>query len=78
MNQDADMLIFLLALKHGETSFAAGLAQIPPFLRTSDLTRTRSPSAMAAATISPTCSVHATVSQLLRAMTTQPDFASLL
>ncbi len=33
MNQHADMLIFLLALKHGETSFAAGLQQIPPFLQ---------------------------------------------
>jgi D-alanyl-D-alanine carboxypeptidase/D-alanyl-D-alanine-endopeptidase (penicillin-binding protein 4) len=33
MNQHADLLIFLLALKRGEQTFDAGLAQIPPFLR---------------------------------------------
>lgn len=33
LNQHADLLIFLLALKNGETSFDAGLARIPPFLR---------------------------------------------
>jgi D-alanyl-D-alanine carboxypeptidase/D-alanyl-D-alanine-endopeptidase (penicillin-binding protein 4) len=76
MNQDADMLIFLLALKHGETTFDAGLAQIPPFLhsigldplevslsdgRGNDFTDLFSPR---------------TVSQLLQVMTTQPDFQS--
>lgn len=74
MNQHADMLIFLLALKNGETSFDAGLAQIPPFLsslgldpdavslsdgRGNDFTDLFSPQS---------------VSQLLQAMAAHPDF----
>ncbi len=74
MNQHADMLIFLLALKHGEQSFDAGLAQIPPFLqklglapdlvslsdgRGNEFTDLFSPQ---------------TVSRLLQLMTTQADF----
>jgi D-alanyl-D-alanine carboxypeptidase/D-alanyl-D-alanine-endopeptidase (penicillin-binding protein 4) len=74
MNQHADLLIFLLALKHGETSFDAGLRQIPPFLaglgldpgevslsdgRGNEYTDLFSPR---------------TVSELLRAMAERPDF----
>jgi len=74
MNQHADMLIFLLALKHGEQSFDAGLARIAPFLqnlgvepglvslsdgRGNDYTDRFSPQ---------------TVSHLLELMAQQPDF----
>ena len=74
MNQHADLLIFLLALKHGEQTFDAGLAQIPPFLRSLGL----DPDAVSLSDgrgneytdlFSPR-----TVSQLLQAMATQPDF----
>lgn len=37
MNQDADLLVMLLALKAGETSFDAGLAQIRVFLEDIEL-----------------------------------------
>jgi serine-type D-Ala-D-Ala carboxypeptidase/endopeptidase (penicillin-binding protein 4) len=74
MNQDADLLVFLLALKHGETSFEAGLQSIRPFLqklgvdpdlvslsdgRGNEYTDLFSPR---------------TVTHLLRAMSTRPDF----
>ncbi|HET7094362.1 MAG TPA: D-alanyl-D-alanine carboxypeptidase/D-alanyl-D-alanine-endopeptidase [Thermomicrobiales bacterium] len=74
MNQHADLLIFLLALKHGEQSFDAGLAQIPPFLRSVGL----DPDVVSLSDgrgneytdlFSPR-----TVSQLLRVMATRPDF----
>jgi D-alanyl-D-alanine carboxypeptidase/D-alanyl-D-alanine-endopeptidase (penicillin-binding protein 4) len=74
MNQHADLLIFLLALKNGETSFEAGLAQIPPFLRDLGL----DPDAVSLSDgrgndftdlFSPR-----TVSHLLQAMTHQPEF----
>ncbi|HEU5432010.1 MAG TPA: D-alanyl-D-alanine carboxypeptidase/D-alanyl-D-alanine-endopeptidase [Thermomicrobiales bacterium] len=74
MNQHADMLIFLLALKHGEQTFDAGLAQIPPFLRELGL----DPDAVSLSDgrgneytdlFSPR-----TVSQLLQAMAPRPDF----
>ncbi|HYO30992.1 MAG TPA: D-alanyl-D-alanine carboxypeptidase/D-alanyl-D-alanine-endopeptidase [Thermomicrobiales bacterium] len=74
MNQHADLLIFLLALKSGETTFDAGLRQIRPFLtglgldpdevslsdgRGNEYTDLFSPR---------------TVSDLLRAMAGRPDF----
>lgn len=74
MNQHADMLIFLLALKHGEQSFDAGLTRIAPFLqnlgvdpnlvslsdgRGNEYTDRFSPR---------------TVAHLLQLMATQPDF----
>lgn len=74
MNQHADLLIFLLALKQGETSFAAGLQQIRPFLEQLGL----DPDALSLSDgrgneytdlFSPR-----TVSQLLQAMATRPDF----
>jgi D-alanyl-D-alanine carboxypeptidase/D-alanyl-D-alanine-endopeptidase (penicillin-binding protein 4) len=74
MNQHADMLIFLLALKHGETSFAAGLQRISPFLQQIGL----DPEAVSLSDgrgneytdlFSPR-----TVSHLLQAMATRPDF----
>ena len=74
MNQHADLLIFLLALKHGEQTFDAGLAQIPPFLRNLGL----DPDAVSLSDgrgneytdlFSPQ-----TVSRLLQTMATQPDF----
>lgn len=74
MNQHADMLIFLLALKNGETSFEAGLAQIPPFLRELGL----DPDAVSLSDgrgneytdlFSPR-----SVSQLLQAMAKRPEF----
>ena len=74
MNQHADLLIFLLALKHGEQTFGAGLAQIPPFLQTLGL----DPDVVSLSDgrgnkytdlFSPR-----TVSQLLEAMVTQSDF----
>src|SRR5215218_6151405 len=58
MNQHADMLIFLLALKHGEPSFAAGLQQIPRSSSKSASTRTRCRLATAAATSTRTCSAR--------------------
>lgn len=75
MNQHADMLIFLLALEHGETTFEAGLAQIPPFLRDLGL----DPEVVSLSDgrgneytdlFSPR-----TVSQLLQVMATRPDFS---
>jgi serine-type D-Ala-D-Ala carboxypeptidase/endopeptidase (penicillin-binding protein 4) len=76
MNQDADLLIFLLALKHGETSFDAGLAQIPPYLRSlgldpEDVSLSDGRGNEYTDLFSPR-----TVSQLLRVMATQPDFPS--
>ena len=74
MNQHADMLILLLALKHGQTTFDAGLAQIPPFLEQTGI----DPDAVSLSDgrgneytdlFSPR-----TVSRLLPAMTTRPDF----
>ncbi|HEU0114599.1 MAG TPA: D-alanyl-D-alanine carboxypeptidase/D-alanyl-D-alanine-endopeptidase, partial [Thermomicrobiales bacterium] len=74
MNQHADMLIFLLALKHGEKSFDAGLAQIPPFLRGLGLDpETVSLSDGRGNEYTDLFSPQ-TVSHLLQAMTTQPDF----
>ena len=76
MNQHADMLIFLLALHAGETSFEAGLAQIPPFLRDLGL----DPNAISLSDgrgneftdlFSPR-----SVSHLLQAMAKQPDSAT--
>ena len=73
-NQHADLLVFLLALKHGETSFDAGMSQIGAFLervgldpgdvslgdgRGNEYTDLFSPR---------------TVSALLRTMATRPDF----
>lgn len=74
MNQHADLLIMLLALKAGEQTFDAGLAQIPPFLQSLGL----DPDAVSLSDgrgneytdlFSPR-----SVSQLLQAMATQPDF----
>ena len=73
-NQHADMLIFLLALKHGETSFEAGMTLIRPFLEKLGL----DPAAVSLSDgrgneytdlFSPR-----TVTALLRAMATRSDF----
>ena len=76
MNQDADMLIFLLALKHGETTFDAGLAQIPPFLRSLGLDPLEVSLSDGRGNEYTDLFSPRTVSQLLRVMTTQPDFQS--
>lgn len=74
MNQHADLLIFLLALKHGEQTFAEGLAQIPPFLHElgldpGDVSLSDGRGNEYTDLFSPR-----TVSRLLQAMATQPDF----
>jgi D-alanyl-D-alanine carboxypeptidase/D-alanyl-D-alanine-endopeptidase (penicillin-binding protein 4) len=76
MNQHADLLIFLLALKHGETSFAAGLAQIPPFLRGLGLDPELVSLSDGRGNEYTDLFSPRTVSQLLQAMATQPDFPS--
>jgi len=74
MNQDADMLIFLLALKHGDTTFDAGLEQIPPFLRSLGLDPLQISLADGRGNEYTDLFSPRTVSDLLRKMTTQPDF----
>ncbi|HEX2282604.1 MAG TPA: D-alanyl-D-alanine carboxypeptidase, partial [Thermomicrobiales bacterium] len=75
MNQDADLLIFLLALKHGETSFAAGLAQIPPFLRDIGLDPDQVSLSDGRGNEYTDLFSPQTVARLLQTMVTQPDFA---
>jgi D-alanyl-D-alanine carboxypeptidase/D-alanyl-D-alanine-endopeptidase (penicillin-binding protein 4) len=74
MNQHADMLIFLLALKHGEQSFAEGLAQIPPFLREIGLDPGEVSLSDGRGNEYTDLFSPRTVSRLLQAMATQPDF----
>jgi D-alanyl-D-alanine carboxypeptidase/D-alanyl-D-alanine-endopeptidase (penicillin-binding protein 4) len=76
MNQHADLLIFLLALKQGETSFAAGLAQIPPFLHDLGLDPDEVSLSDGRGNEYTDLFSPRTVSRLLQAMTTQPDFAN--
>jgi serine-type D-Ala-D-Ala carboxypeptidase/endopeptidase (penicillin-binding protein 4) len=74
MNQHADMLIFLLALKHGETSFAAGLQQIPPFLQQIGLDPDEVSLSDGRGNEYTDLFSPRTVSHLLQAMATRPDF----
>lgn len=74
MNQHADLLIFLLALKHGEQTFAAGLAQIPPFLRGLGLDPDEVSLSDGRGNEYTDLFSPRTVSQLLHAMAKQPDF----
>lgn len=73
-NQHADLLVFLLALKNGETSFEAGMAQIQSFLErigldTEEVSLSDGRGNEYTDLFSPR-----TVSHLLRAMATRPDF----
>jgi D-alanyl-D-alanine carboxypeptidase/D-alanyl-D-alanine-endopeptidase (penicillin-binding protein 4) len=74
MNQHADMLIFLLALKHGETSFAAGLQQIPSFLQQIGLDPDEVSLSDGRGNEYTDLFSPRTVSHLLQAMATRPDF----
>src|ERR687897_1183963 len=74
MNQHADLLIFLLALKHGETSFAAGLQQIPPFLQQLGLDPDEVSLSDGRGNEYTDLFSPRTVSQLLQEMATRPDF----
>jgi D-alanyl-D-alanine carboxypeptidase/D-alanyl-D-alanine-endopeptidase (penicillin-binding protein 4) len=74
MNQHADLLNFLLALKHGEQTFAAGLAQIPPFLRSLGLDPELVSLSDGRGNEYTDLFSPRTVSQLLQAMAGQPDF----
>jgi D-alanyl-D-alanine carboxypeptidase/D-alanyl-D-alanine-endopeptidase (penicillin-binding protein 4) len=74
MNQHADMLIFLLALKHGEQSFDAGLAQIPPFLRGVGLDPELVSLSDGRGNEYTDLFSPRTVSRLLQVMATRPDF----
>jgi D-alanyl-D-alanine carboxypeptidase/D-alanyl-D-alanine-endopeptidase (penicillin-binding protein 4) len=74
MNQHADMLIFLLALKAGETSFDAGLAQIPPFLRDLGLDPDLISLSDGRGNVYTDLFSPRSVSQLLQAMARHPDF----
>ncbi len=74
MNQHADMLIFLLALKHGETSFAAGLQQIPPFLQQIGLDPDEVSLSDGRGNEYTDLFSPRTVSHLLQAMAARPDF----
>jgi D-alanyl-D-alanine carboxypeptidase/D-alanyl-D-alanine-endopeptidase (penicillin-binding protein 4) len=74
MNQHADMLIFLLALKHGETSFAAGLQQIRPFLQQVGLDPDEVSLSDGRGNEYTDLFSPRTVSQLLQVMVTQSDF----
>ena len=74
MNQHADLLIFLLALKHGETSFAAGLQQIPPFLQQIGLDPDEVSLSDGRGNEYTDLFSPRTVSHLLQAMATRPDF----
>ena len=74
MNQHADLLIFLLALKHGETSFDEGMSQRGAFLERIGLDpRDVSLSDGRGNEYTDLFSPR-TVSALLRAMATRPDF----
>ncbi len=74
MNQHADLLIFLLALKHGEQTFDAGLAQIPPFLRRLGLDPDLVSLSDGRGNEYTDLFSPRTVSRLLQAMATQSDF----
>ncbi len=74
MNQHADLLIFLLALKHGETTFEAGLQQIPPFLAGLGLDPDAVSLSDGRGNENTDLFSPQTVSHLLRAMATRPDF----
>jgi D-alanyl-D-alanine carboxypeptidase/D-alanyl-D-alanine-endopeptidase (penicillin-binding protein 4) len=74
MNQHADLLIFLLALKHGETTFDAGLAQIPPFLRSLGLDPELVSLSDGRGNRYTDLFSPRTVAGLLQAMATRPDF----
>ncbi|MCC6315842.1 MAG: D-alanyl-D-alanine carboxypeptidase/D-alanyl-D-alanine-endopeptidase [Thermomicrobiales bacterium] len=74
MNQHADLLIFLLALKHGQTSFADGLTQIVPFLREIGLDPDLVSISDGRGNEYTDLFSPRTVSHLLQAMATRPDF----
>jgi D-alanyl-D-alanine carboxypeptidase/D-alanyl-D-alanine-endopeptidase (penicillin-binding protein 4) len=74
MNQDADMMIFMLALKHGGTTFDAGMAQIPPFLQKIGLDSDAVSLSDGRGNEFTDLFSPRTVSSLLHTMTMQPDF----
>ena len=74
MNQHADLLIFLLAVKDGETSFDAGLQRIPPFLEQLGLDPDRVSLSDGRGNEYTDLFSPRTVAHLLQAMATQPDF----
>lgn len=74
MNQHADMLIFLLALKAGETSFEAGLAQIPLFLQELGLDPDAVSLSDGRGNVYTDLFSPRAVAQLLQAMAHHPDF----
>jgi serine-type D-Ala-D-Ala carboxypeptidase/endopeptidase (penicillin-binding protein 4) len=75
MNQHADLLAFLLALRQGETSFDAGLAQIPPFLRSIGLDPNAVSLSDGRGNENTDLFSPQTVTHLLQAMATQPGFS---
>ena len=75
MNQHADMLIFLLALHAGETSFEAGLAQIPPFLHSLGLDPDAVSLSDGRGNVYTDLFSPRSVSHLLQAMATHPEFS---
>lgn len=74
MNQDADMMIMMLALKHGEETFDAGMAQIPPFLRKIGIDPTTLSLSDGRGNVYTDLFSPRTVSNLLHIMAGRPDF----
>jgi len=73
-NQHADMLIFLLALQHGETSFEAGMTQIHAFLERIGLDPAEVSLSDGRGNEYTDLFSPRTVSDLLRALATRPEF----
>jgi D-alanyl-D-alanine carboxypeptidase/D-alanyl-D-alanine-endopeptidase (penicillin-binding protein 4) len=76
LNQHADMMIFMLALKHGETSFDARMTQIRPFLEKVGLDPALVSLSDGRGNEYTDLFSPRTVSALLRAMTTRSDFTA--
>jgi D-alanyl-D-alanine carboxypeptidase len=72
--QHADLLIFLLALKHGEASFEAGMTLIRPFLEKIGLDPAEVSLGDGRGNEHTDLFSPRTVSALLRAMATRPEF----
>jgi D-alanyl-D-alanine carboxypeptidase/D-alanyl-D-alanine-endopeptidase (penicillin-binding protein 4) len=76
MNQHADLLIFLLAVKNGETSFEAGLQRIPPFLEQLGLDPDQVSLSDGRGNEYTDLFSPRTVAHLLQAMATRSDFSA--
>jgi D-alanyl-D-alanine carboxypeptidase/D-alanyl-D-alanine-endopeptidase (penicillin-binding protein 4) len=73
-NQHADMLIYLLALKNGKTTFAEGVQEILPFLRKTGIDSDVVSLSDGRGREFTDLFSPRTATQLLRYMTTRPDF----